>query len=97
MTESIGNQPHHPELLTESDYPAVSEGWLGIFRVKCDFCHSSYNDPIVYPGAEGAAHLHRFYGNTLEDHNTTVKACLQAVKGLVKETYSTGPAIGHPH
>jgi hypothetical protein len=81
VTESIGNQPHHPELLTESDYPAVSEGWLGIFRVKCDFSHSSYNDPIVYPGAEGAAHLHRFYGNTLVDHNTTDESLFTSGEG----------------
>lgn len=48
--------------------------WRGIFRINCDFSHSSYNDPIVYPGRENAAHLHRFYGNTLVDHNTTVQS-----------------------
>ncbi|MFK8029102.1 MAG: DUF1996 domain-containing protein [Gammaproteobacteria bacterium] len=48
--------------------------WKGIIRINCDFAHSSYNDPIVFPGQEGAAHLHRFYGNTLLDHNTTLES-----------------------
>jgi hypothetical protein len=81
VTEPIGNELHHVELMTESEFPAVSEGWLGIFRVKCDFSHSSYNDPIVFPGEEGAAHLHRFYGNTLVDHNTTDESLFTSGEG----------------
>jgi hypothetical protein len=50
---------------------AQPNSWRGIFRINCDFSHSSYNDPIVFPGQENAAHLHRFYGNTLTDHNST--------------------------
>ena len=44
--------------------------WRGIFRINCDFAHSDYDDPIVFPGQDKAAHLHRFYGNTLLDENT---------------------------
>lgn len=51
--------------------PAAPNSWRGIIRINCDFAHSSYNDPIVFPGQENAAHLHRFYGHTLVDHNTT--------------------------
>lgn len=47
--------------------------WRGIIRINCDFSHSSYNDPIVFPGEEGAAHLHRFYGNTAVDHSTDLE------------------------
>ena len=54
--------------------PVANNSWRGIFRINCDFSHSSYNDPIVYPGVDSAAHLHRFYGNTLVDHNTTLKS-----------------------
>ncbi|HVK88112.1 MAG TPA: DUF1996 domain-containing protein [Kofleriaceae bacterium] len=31
----------------------------------------SYDDPIVYPGQTGAAHLHQFFGNTLTNANST--------------------------
>ncbi|WP_245584212.1 DUF1996 domain-containing protein [Saccharospirillum impatiens] len=64
----------HEDLIPTNISPsAVTEGsWRGIFRINCDFAHSSYNDPIVFPGEEGAAHLHRFYGNTEVDENTTM-------------------------
>ncbi|WP_088332866.1 DUF1996 domain-containing protein [Lacimicrobium sp. SS2-24] len=64
----------HSELIPTTVEPSsVAEGsWRGIYRINCDFSHSSYNDPIVFPGQENAAHLHRFYGNTLVDHTTTM-------------------------
>ncbi|WP_372627906.1 DUF1996 domain-containing protein [Arsukibacterium sp.] len=62
----------HPDLIATSVQPAptASNGWRGIFRINCDLSHSGYNDPIVYPGQKDAAHLHRFYGNTLLDENS---------------------------
>ncbi|GAB5519825.1 MAG: DUF1996 domain-containing protein [Rhodothermales bacterium] len=54
--------------------PAEERSWRGIFRINCDFSHSSYNDPTVYPGQDGAAHLHRFYGNTEVDAFTTMES-----------------------
>lgn len=64
---------NHADLVSTDTQPeqVALNSWLGIFRINCDFSHASYNDPIVFPGEEGAAHLHRFYGNTLVDHNTT--------------------------
>jgi hypothetical protein len=64
---------NHTDLVSTDIQPeqVAPNSWLGIFRINCDFSHASYNDPIVFPGEEGAAHLHRFYGNTLVDHNTT--------------------------
>jgi hypothetical protein len=50
--------------------PLQDNGWKGILRINCDFAHSSYNDPIVFPGQTNAAHLHRFYGNLLTDENS---------------------------
>jgi hypothetical protein len=41
------------------------------FRTRVAWTHYSYNDPIVFPGKQGAAHLHLFFGNALVDHNTT--------------------------
>lgn len=56
--------------------PTDNQSWRGILRINCDFAHSSYNDPIVFPGQENAAHLHRFYGNTLADHDSTAESLL---------------------
>jgi hypothetical protein len=47
-----------------------------ILRINCDFSHSSYNDPIVYPWLENMAHLHRFYGSMDVDHTTTTESLL---------------------
>lgn len=57
-----------------SPSPVAPNSWRGIFRINCDFAHSSYNDPIVFPGQKDAAHLHRFYGNTEVDENTTMES-----------------------
>jgi len=43
----------------------------GKLRFLCGPAHISYNDPILYPGREGAAHLHTFFGNPGVDHNST--------------------------
>lgn len=43
----------------------------GAFRTTCDFSHMSFDDPIVYPGQPGAAHLHAFFGNTGTNANST--------------------------
>ena len=62
----------HPDLIATSVQPAATNdnSWRGIFRINCDLSHSGYIDPIVYPGQKDAAHLHRFYGNTLLDENS---------------------------
>ena len=43
----------------------------GQFRFTCQYSHFNYDDPIVYPGQPGKAHLHMFWGNTKMDANTT--------------------------
>jgi hypothetical protein len=44
----------------------ASTAWepSGAFRTFCAFSHLAYDDPIIYPGEFGAAHLHMFFGNT---------------------------------
>lgn len=42
--------------------PTFDDG-TGQFRINCSFSHMSFDDPIVYPGAPGASHLHVYYGN----------------------------------
>ena len=37
---------------------------VGAFRLECAYSHMNNDDPIVYPGQVGKAHLHTFFGNT---------------------------------
>jgi hypothetical protein len=45
-----------------SERPAPSDG-SGAFRTTCEYSHMNFDDPILYPGRPGAAHLHTFFGN----------------------------------
>jgi len=45
---------------------------VGAFRTVCGFAKMAKDDPIVYPGQTGAAHLHTFIGNTSVDAFSTV-------------------------
>jgi hypothetical protein len=47
---------------------------VGAFRFICGAGQLSYDDPIVYPGQPGKAHLHQFYGNLAADGNSTFKS-----------------------
>lgn len=42
--------------------PVVDPGGIGAFRTRCYSSFFSFDDPIVYPGQAGLAHLHNFYG-----------------------------------
>ncbi len=57
----------------------------GEFRTIANFSHMSFNDPIVFPGKEGAAHHHTFFGNVNADHNSTHESlranCLTTAAG----------------
>ena len=53
------------ELVTLSSLPkSGSPDVVGAFRFLCMPGQISYDDPIIYPGKPGAAHLHQFFGNT---------------------------------
>ncbi len=41
------------------------------FRFRCKPSHLLFDDPIVFPGQPGKAHLHMFFGNTLSNGNST--------------------------
>jgi hypothetical protein len=43
----------------------------GTFAAQCPFSHRSTDDPIVFPGAPGRAHMHDFFGNSRTDAHTT--------------------------
>ncbi len=66
----------HEELIPTNVQPAAVDdaSWRGIFRINCDFAHADYDDPIVFPGEDDRAHLHRFYGNIYTDYTTTFES-----------------------
>lgn len=47
---------------------------VGNFRIRCQFSHLAYDDPIVYPNKPGASHLHMFAGNSLTDAYSTYRS-----------------------
>ncbi len=47
---------------------------VGSFRMLCAPSHNAYDDPIVYPGQAGKAHLHTFFGNTGANASSTYKS-----------------------
>lgn len=61
--------------------PLVHEGSIpppdphgGSFRIQCGVSHYAYDDPIVFPGRPGRAHLHMFFGNEQSDFSSTVES-----------------------
>ena len=48
------------------------------FSVLCTPSHQLADDPIVYPGEPGRAHLHQFIGNTSTNAFSTVKTMREA-------------------
>ena len=53
--------------IPESGAPDV----VGAFRFICNAGQIAADDPIVYPGQPGRAHLHQFFGNTAANANST--------------------------
>ncbi len=63
---------NYASLLTKVKVPkSAAPDVVGAFRFLCGPGQLSYNDPLVYPGQEGASHLHQFFGNLEADHNST--------------------------
>lgn len=47
---------------------------VGAFRFLCTPSHNAYDDPIVFPGQPGRAHLHTFFGNTNANAHSTYQS-----------------------
>lgn len=67
--------PFHDRLDPTGTMPEGSDpgdqNEAGTFRIKCDFSHANHDDPIVFPGEEGRAHLHMYFGNHTLDADST--------------------------
>ncbi len=62
-------------LLAPKDIPPSSApDVVGAFRFLCSAGQLSYDDPIVYPGQPGKAHLHQFFGNLGADAHSTYES-----------------------
>jgi hypothetical protein len=68
----------------------------GKLRFLCNPGHLSYDDPILYPGQEGAAHLHHFFGNSTTNYNSTYASLRagQDAAGTPNTTGSDGTCAG---
>lgn len=54
--------------------PSSAPDVVGAFRFLCSAGQLSYDDPIVYPGEPGKAHLHQFFGNLAADAHSTYES-----------------------
>jgi hypothetical protein len=58
------------EIRSTSEQPNPNQD-IGAFRTSCLFSHMNYDDPIVFPGQPGRAHLHAYFGNTAANAHST--------------------------
>lgn len=54
--------------------PSAAPDVVGAFRFLCGAGQISNDDPIVYPGKPGAAHLHQFFGNLDANAHSTYES-----------------------
>jgi Domain of unknown function (DUF1996) len=56
-----------------------------VFVTRCNFSHRSMDDPIVFPGQQGAAHSHDFFAN----RSTYFDSDYQSLRAFVGPTRAT--------
>lgn len=59
------------DIAPTSEQPVSGDEPFGAFRTFCTYSHMLNDDPIVFPGQPGKAHLHAFFGNTNVDAHST--------------------------
>lgn len=59
------------DVLNTGELPKNASDGVGAFRNVCHVTHYAFEDPIVYPGQPGKAHLHAFFGNDKVDAFST--------------------------
>ncbi len=65
----------YSELRIKPDSTVLDQtGDGGSFRTECAYSHMAFDDPIVYAGKPGVAHLHAFFGNTDANAFSTVQS-----------------------
>lgn len=61
------------EIRATSEQPNPNQD-IGAFRTSCMFSHMNYDDPIVFPGQPGKAHLHAYFGNVNANASSTAES-----------------------
>lgn len=51
--------------------PTSSPDDKGAVRIVCEFSHMNFDDAIMYPGQQGKAHLHAYFGNADANYLST--------------------------
>lgn len=79
VVEQKNRIPSDPALLTDNlgtEWYTGPSHWKdeSAFRFRCKPSHLLFDDPIVFPGQPGKAHLHMFFGNTLANGNSTYES-----------------------
>ena len=76
---------HHHGLVDPSSVMGVpdevasgAQGRTAQFVVTCEFSHAAPDDPIVFPGQEGASHMHVFFGNRTTNASSTYDTMIGA-------------------
>lgn len=74
-TKPVSSGLKNSALLVPKDIPPSSApDVVGAFRFLCSAGQLSYDDPIVYPGEPGKAHLHQYFGNLAADAHSTYES-----------------------
>ncbi|WP_144394529.1 DUF1996 domain-containing protein [Pleionea sediminis] len=59
----------------------------GSFRVKCEVSHLNYDDALVHPGEQDAAHLHMYLGNNSTNYLTTIDSLASTGEGTCEGSF----------
>jgi Domain of unknown function (DUF1996) len=51
---------------------------VGAFRNVCQYSHMNFDDALVFPGRQGATHLHTYFGNTGARFDSTPNSLLSS-------------------
>jgi len=70
LPAAAGGSPDR-RINNSGEMPYRDSDGMGAFRTVCQYSHMNFDDPLVYPGQPGRAHLHVFFGNTGVNANST--------------------------
>jgi Domain of unknown function (DUF1996) len=62
------------DIATTGEMPKRDAGGIGAFRNVCQFSHMNFDDALVFPGVQGATHLHTYFGNTGTRFDSTAQS-----------------------
>ena len=66
------------------EMPSAASDGVGAFRSVCQITKYAWDDPIVYPGKPGVAHLHMFWGNSAIDAFSTAQSLKTSGNGTCR-------------